>query len=194
MHTDGACAPASARSAHPQFHGPLRGRSEWHAVIGVHPCASVVPIPFCFARAQHLARSSLPRLMVVGIISSTTTPWRQADPMPSSPSPSPDQASAALRPRQHPPTGKKSVARTPGNVSFTGNEEAGSSRPMTDCLRARLVRRNRTVPLGRSGEQSVPSQGSRLSTRRTCGGRQRATGVRAAPTPVASVSSLCPPC
>jgi hypothetical protein len=46
MSTDGACAPAVARSAHQQFYGPLRGRSRWHAVIdfiGVHPWFQFLP-------------------------------------------------------------------------------------------------------------------------------------------------------
>jgi hypothetical protein len=155
-------------SAHQQFHGPLRGRSSWHAVICVHLCASVVPISsflcgiapkpwmvgtLAFARActpdhdavtgrwggasgtllsacigaapdviwgasavaiacfpasartshgtseaasRHPARSSLPRLMVVGIVSYQTPPRRQPGPMPNLSSPSPRPASAPI--------------------------------------------------------------------------------------------------
>jgi hypothetical protein len=43
-------------------------------------------------------------------------------------------------------TCKKSVARTPCTRSFPGNDERRASRPMTDCLRTWLMRRNRTTP------------------------------------------------
>jgi hypothetical protein len=68
---------------------------------------------------------------------------------------------------------------------MSGAPPTGPSHPPRRNLHPRLLRRNRTTPNGTSHEQPAASPDRRISPRSTKGGPRWATGVGAAPTPVA---------